>query len=402
MVERYLPLSMGVFRVDRPLPVDVWSGQGLLLLARGHRVSSPEQLRHLVAHRPMVKQSDYQKLHALGLAGQLLRPGVNPTAVAPSVAVRAAAGARSEWMDPALAWPLLHARLVNCWHDPQPKASTPAFRERLLELAGRLGELADDHPDDSLFMLLQMLVDPALGYSATHAWLVALICHLTAPEAGVPVAERQSLCAAALTMNVGMSRLHDALARQKSALSPVQRAEIRTHPQVGAQCLTEWGVTDPLWLQLVREHHESPDGLGYPSGSTRLGTAQRLLHLADLYVARISPRANRSGLSPLTAVRNLYLENPSDHHLPELLARHLGLYPPGSYVRLCSGETAVVVRRGRRVNEPVVLAIVNAQGWPIAVPATRDTRQPAHAVHASVLAEEVRVRLDPVKILQRI
>ncbi len=402
MAEGYLPLSLTVFRVDRPVPVDVWSDQGLLLLAEGHRVASPEQLRRLVAHRPMVKHSDYQALQAQGLAGALLRPGVSVTAEALAAPpARAAARARGDWAEPALAWPRLHTRLAACWHDPLPKVPAPPFAERLLELAGHLTDLADAHPDDSLFMLLQMLADPTLGYSATHAWLVALICHLTAAEAGVPAAERQTLCAAALTMNVGMSRLHDALARQKSALSPVQRAEILAHPQAGAQCLAEWGVADPLWLQLVREHHESPDGQGYPGGLTRLGTAQRLLHLADLYVARISPRANRSGLSPLSAVRNLYLEHPDDHLLPELLARHLGLYPPGSYVRLRNGETAVVVRRGRRANEPVVLAIVNAQGWPIAVPATRDTRQPAHAVHASVRAEEVRVRLDPVKILQR-
>ena len=34
MTDRYLPLALNVLGVDKPLPVDVWSDRGLLLLAQ--------------------------------------------------------------------------------------------------------------------------------------------------------------------------------------------------------------------------------------------------------------------------------------------------------------------------------------------------------------------------------
>lgn len=399
--QRYLPLSVTLFGVGTLAPVDVWSDQGLLLLARGQRVGSADQLRRLVLHRPMVRQEDYHHLEALGLTGKALRPGMRalpPTSVVISGYVKGAA-APSDWDDPTLAWPKLHTRLAFLLREPQ---AADDWLKKLKEVLARVGALARRHPDDSLFMLLQMLGDLKLGYSASHALLVALVCDLVAPDAGISASERTSLSLAALTMNIGMTRLHDALATQKSALSELQRADIRAHPEQGQKCLELLGVRDPVWLQLVQDHHEEPDGSGYPAGKTELSTSQRLLHLADLFAARISPRANRTGLSPLTALRNFYLEaDDPTRQLGGLMVRGLGLYPPGSFVRLQNGETAVVVRRGRLANEPRVLAVVGSHGLPIAIPVQRDTRQAQYAVHSTVQADEVRVRLDAARILKR-
>ena len=395
MTDRYLPLALNVLGVDKPLPVDVWSDRGLLLLARGQRVQTFEQLRHLVAHRPMLREEDYWRLQAVGQGEGLLRAGTGHALVRAPLIPPAAA---NMVLEPAQAWPMLHARLSAVLRAPEPET----FVERLDDCARFVAALAGRYPDDSLFVLIQMVQDPSQGYSATHALLAALVGELLAEPAGLPQADRDSLRLAALTMNIAMSRLHDALALQKSAPSPVQRADIKAHPEAGRRQLETLWVRDPVWLGLVQDHHETPGGRGYPAGKTDLSMPQRLLHLADVFVARISPRANRGGLSPLTALRNLYLENdPVTQQLGELMVKTLGLYPPGSYVRLRNGETAVVVRRGRRANEPEALAIVNPQGLPIAVPATRDTGSAAHAVVSTVLAETVKVRLDPARILKR-
>ena len=83
-----------------------------------------------------------------------------------------------------------------------------------------------------------------------------------------------------------------------------------------------------------------------------------------------------------------------------MIIKAIGLYPPGCMVRLRNGEVAVVLQRGKRANEPVVVSVVNAAGDLIAVPTRRDTRMAATAVTGGVAAHEVKVRLDPARLLQ--
>jgi hypothetical protein len=77
-----------------------------------------------------------------------------------------------------------------------------------------------------------------------------------------------------------------------------------------------------------------------------------------------------------------------------------GLYPPGCLVRLRSGEIGVVLRRGRRANEPVVACIVNARGIALGEPALRNTRLATHEVTGGVAPHEVKVRLNPQSLLR--
>jgi hypothetical protein len=69
----------------------------------------------------------------------------------------------------------------------------------------------------------------------------------------------------------------------------------------------------------------------------------------------------------------------------------VGLYPPGSFVELASGERGIVVARGRRANLPLVAALVAASGAPMGEPALRDTEEKRHAVKGAVSSQVVRV-----------
>ena len=84
------------------------------------------------------------------------------------------------------------------------------------------------------------------------------------------------------------------------------------------------------------------------------------------------------------------------------IAIRLGIYPPGSYVRLANDEVAVVVRRGRRANAPLAFSIVGRQGLPMGEPALRDTLERAYEVKASVPAEEIKVVVNAAKLLSRV
>eukprot|EP01032_Pedospumella_encystans_P032306 gene32306-36470_t len=95
--------------------------------------------------------------------------------------------------------------------------------QQALHIARKVQSLLEADADDSLLCLLQMLADDSLGYSATHALLCGVICSLTAHKLGLDARQRRTLLDAALTMNIGMARDQDSLARQSPPPSDWQR-----------------------------------------------------------------------------------------------------------------------------------------------------------------------------------
>jgi len=360
-------------------------------------VNRAEQLQRLAEHQPSVRESDLQKLQSGDFASEWLRLSVLRTSAGEK---RRVTHERSTHLAPSEAWLDLHTRLnllLRRWD-----STNWVFIDGIRCVATQVAEMMVHRTDESLFVLMQMLQDRQVSYSAAHALMCAALCHLIAPSAGLQTSEIDSLVHAALTMNLGMSRLHDQLAQQRQPVDEIQRVSIQAHPSESANRLRALGVQDRIWLDLVLFHHDET-GLTAPNHpSPAFQTALCLLHMVDLFAARVSPRKTRRGLLPNQALRSVFVQSQATSStLGQLLVKSLGLYPPGSYVRLKSGEIAVVLRRGRRANTPAALAIVNSQGMPLSVPAFRDTEFGDHAVLESVNADDVRVRLDPVQILKR-
>ena len=89
-----------------------------------------------------------------------------------------------------------------------------------------------EQPDESLFVLVQLLYDAQLSYCASHALAAAALCRVIAPDAGLNEAQQHDVFNAALTMNLGMARLQDQLAQQKPPPDTHQLADIQQHPQL--------------------------------------------------------------------------------------------------------------------------------------------------------------------------
>ena len=82
------------------------------------------------------------------------------------------------------------------------------------------------------------------------------------------------------------------------------------------------------------------------------------------------------------------------------IVKEFGLYPPGSTVRLKSGEYGIVMRRGEKANTPTVAAVTDCNGDALLRPARRDTTQPAYAVVATVPAKSLRVRVHTESLMR--
>jgi hypothetical protein len=118
----------------------------------------------------------------------------------------------------------------------------------------------------------------------------------------------------------------------------------------------------------------------------------------------MSPRGTRAGRESPQAVKAV-LRSPGTTEHDEVgldLIRNLGLYPPGTFVQLSRGDAAVVLRRGTKLNEPVVASVLNKRGEPVLAPRMFSTEQPEFAVKAGLSGSDIKVRLNEIQMLRHL
>lgn len=384
------PLPVDLLDIGQVIPVDVWSPGGQLLLRRGQRLESAAHREALRSHQAVCGAADaraWQQAYERRLWA-LLRGGASMEDIVRLPMPQEILAqdydeevqVRGDWLDLIEA---LHALLYRA-------GLATLARERLAGVDARAMALLQADADDSLYALVQALAREEMGYCACHALLCAVIVELAGQRLNMDPAQRHALRLAALSMNIGMAPEQDLLARQDEPPDAAQQALIRDHPRLGADMLAGLGFADADLLDLVRWHHE-PDA---PGALARNQGARHLLHLADVFVAKMAARGSRLGLPALQAARSVYLEAHGDA-VASALAASVGFYPPGSYVRLADGEIGVVLLRGTRANTPWVLPIIDRHGLPQMNHASRDTAEPAYAIREPVDAHTVKVRVNP-------
>lgn len=395
-----IQLPPEILRTGHPAPVSVRDATGHLLLAKGVMVATEEQRQRLVSRALYVDEleGDLLKRALAGKLDSMLRQNAKLGQMARAEVgevVMAAGGVASAPVDPVTAWANLQMRGRVLLQAPAPAD----FVLRLERFQAEVLALTETDADLALLLLVQATSSDAHHYSVTHGLLVAVLCELAARQLPSFTPElRQSLRCAALTMNIAMTALQDQLALQEEPPAPLQRALIDNHATRAAACLREAGVSDALWLEAVEHHHATAPGpLAGQSAGLQLA---RVLQRADIFSARLSMRRARPALAASAAVKAAYLdEYQQADEAGKAIIQATGIYPPGSFVRLASGELAVVLRHGAHAKAPRVASIVSKSGTPLGEPVLRDTRLRTHDVTGGVAPHEVKVRLNMERLL---
>jgi HD-GYP domain-containing protein (c-di-GMP phosphodiesterase class II) len=395
-----IQLPPTVLKIGFPVPFALRDASGHLLVPRGTMVTTEAQRLQLIARGIFVDENDSEqfkkalagKLDSMvrgnALLGQIARATADVPA-APAGPTRKVVG------DPVAGWNNLMLRASSFLHDPLQAD----FLSRVEKLDRDLVDLLDSDADAGLLTLIHNTTSEVHQYSVTHALLVATVCELAARNLPWAAEWRPSMRRAALTMNIAMTSLQDMLALQDTPVTPRQREVIDGHAVNAATQMRELGVSDDLWLQAVEHHHDSPPGpLAQLPPMMQLA---RVIQRADIFAARLSPRKMRQAMPAIAAAKAAYLdENQKADEAGAAIIKGVGIYPPGSYVRLASTEIAVVLRRGLRANEPKVASIISRGGTPLGEPSMRDIRQKAFEITGGVAPHEVRIRLNLQRLLQ--
>jgi putative nucleotidyltransferase with HDIG domain len=113
----------------------------------------------------------------------------------------------------------------------------------------------------------------------------------------------EAIQAAALLHDVGKLAIPDSLLRKAGPLTPGEHQQVRQHVVLGADILAAIPCTGTL-SRIVRHHHESWDGTGYPDGLSgeAIPLGARILAVGDCYDALVSDRPYRPSLPHDAAV----------------------------------------------------------------------------------------------------
>lgn len=210
------------------------------------------------------------------------------------------------------------------------------------------------------------LLKSADDYTFTHCVAVGTFMISLGRTLGLSEDELVSAGTAGLLHDVGKAGVSEKVLNKPGKLTDEEYAHIRLHPVVGETLLVDSGFTNRAILDVVRHHHERPDGRGYPDGlqGDALSLLARMGAVTDVYDAVTSRRCYHSAMTP-TAALHLLLKNSGtqfDARVVSAFVKTLGLYPIGSLVRLKSEKLAVVKDQAAgNVNHPLVRVIYSTR-----------------------------------------
>lgn len=147
---------------------------------------------------------------------------------------------------------------------------------------------------------LSSLVETNEGLSLfmhEHSERVAWWAERLARRMGLAEPDVELVWSAAKLHDLGMVLLRRDLEATPDILSDAQEALIKQHPAIGAEVLDRLPGMGRV-AQLVRAHHESYDGTGYPDGlqGEQIPLGARILRVAGAYDALCSARPHRAPL----------------------------------------------------------------------------------------------------------
>lgn len=149
-------------------------------------------------------------------------------------------------------------------------------------------------------------MDEFEGYSRPHGERVAEIAEAIGKKFNLAAHDRFIMRQAALVHDIGEAAMKRDYIHENRSLSTAEMLDMHRHPVIGEQRAAKSGLSRGAQL-LVRWHHESWNGSGYPDGleETQIPLAARILSVADAFASLTDDRPFRPAYSESEAKKIL-------------------------------------------------------------------------------------------------
>ncbi len=172
---------------------------------------------------------------------------------------------------------------------------------------------------------LTATIDAKDPYTCGHSQRVALISRRLAQEKGFSSEKVRAIYLAGLLHDIGKIGVPEAILCKEGKLTSAEYEDIKRHPAIGANILGGIRQLDDVIVAILN-HHERPDGKGYPHGvkGNELPIEGMILGLADGFDAMTSDRTYRNAM-PLDAAVDEIRRNAGAQFDPALVQKLLSI-----------------------------------------------------------------------------
>lgn len=184
-------------------------------------------------------------------------------------------------------------------------------------------------------------------YTAEHSLNVAVLTIAFGRALGLERERLEELGACGLLHDMGKVLTPDEVLLKEGRLNEEEYQVMKKHPTNGRDIIAGSGGNFPGAMDVAHSHHERIDGHGYPRGlyEHQMTLWSKIVSITDAFDAITSNRCYQDGRTNMEAFRimNKARGKQFDSNLVMRFIGAIGIYPPGSIVKLNSGESGVVI-----------------------------------------------------------
>ncbi|CAM2065921.1 HD domain-containing protein [Sulfidibacter corallicola] len=243
---------------------------------------------------------------------------------------------------------------------PERLIASPAFRHVL--------DWVDEHPYQAALMTR---IKSSHAMTPRHGVNVLLLSRAWMSWGHKLGAMADKLSVAALFHDLGHWRPED-LVYTFGYFSHEEMRRMRKHPLLEGEPAAEDGgpLADPDVRRFIREHHERPDGKGYPAGVRDPHLLSQVLHIVDCFEGLTTERRFRRRYSHFEALKTMgrWAGYHFDAGLFKNFLRFWGEHPFGSFVNLVNKGVAMVLPDPEQGEGLTCLLLTNVDGDALAEP----------------------------------
>jgi putative nucleotidyltransferase with HDIG domain len=178
-----------------------------------------------------------------------------------------------------------------------------------------------------------------------HGVNVAVMAMILGRQLGLDETRLTLLGQAAILHDIGKTRIPDKVTRKLDPLTHAEREFMHQHPVYGAEICRDLGLPKEI-IEVILQHHEHIDGTGYPFGLSgqKISELSRIVAVVNNFDDLCNPPNPARALTPYEALAQMFARQRAHFDLGILTTfiRSMGVYPPGSLVRLSNNTTAMV------------------------------------------------------------
>jgi putative nucleotidyltransferase with HDIG domain len=215
--------------------------------------------------------------------------------------------------------------------------------EEVGELINQMARAFLEMPDLTLHVMGEKGDGDEVYY---HGLNTSILSMILAKELGLSMTEGRLLGLGSLVHDIGLMEIPDRVLKKKPEEYTHAETELRKlHCEYGVRIAQHVGMPEVV-QRIILEHHEMADGSGYPRGLIRdtMHPLARITSLVNYYDNLCNPSDISKAFTPHEALSLMFAQKRSrfDPAILQILIRSLGVYPPGSIVKLSNDALALV------------------------------------------------------------